>query len=156
MGRGLPPARRLRHRTLRTAGGIVPPPVERTRRGARRCGDLGAAAFGVRRPLRFLAYKLELDDQQIGELARILNALKTERAQAEVDARRAMAGLADAVAATTFDHQVATDAPSTDLGRGLRLGIAVLVAGLRSRTTATCRVASASRTGPARGNPFEG
>src|SRR5262249_43416211 len=33
-------------------------------------GDLGAGAFGVRRPLRFLAYKLELDEHQVAELAR--------------------------------------------------------------------------------------
>src|SRR5262249_35312949 len=72
--------------------------------------EAGPSAFGVRRPLRFLAYKLGLDDRQVGELARILNALKTERAQADVDARRAMAGLADAVASATFDSQAASAA----------------------------------------------
>src|SRR5512142_645500 len=50
----------------------------------------GGGAFGVRRPLRFLAYKLELDERQVGELARILDELKTERAQAAVDQRRAL------------------------------------------------------------------
>ena len=65
--------------------------------------DLGAGAFGVRRPLRFLAYKLDLDERQVGELARILNDLKTERAQAEVDARRATAAFADALAGEHFD-----------------------------------------------------
>src|SRR5664279_5847640 len=40
--------------------------------------DFGSGAFGVRRPLRFLAYKLELDERQVGELARILDELKTE------------------------------------------------------------------------------
>src|SRR5438067_1226112 len=45
-------------------------------------------AFGVRRPLRFLAYKLQLDEAQVAELARILSELKTERAQAAVDHRR--------------------------------------------------------------------
>src|SRR5215813_4880563 len=48
--------------------------------------------FGVRRPLRFLAYKLELDEKQVGDLARILNELKTERAQGDVDGRRTVAG----------------------------------------------------------------
>ena len=72
-------------------------------------GDLGAGAFGVRRPLRFLAYKLQPDEQQVAELARILNELKTERAQAEVDGRRAVAALADAIAGETFDQQKATD-----------------------------------------------
>jgi hypothetical protein len=44
----------------------------------------GRSGLGVRRPLRFLAHKLDLDEKQITELARILNDLKTERAQAEV------------------------------------------------------------------------
>ena len=58
----------------------------------------GGGAFGVRRPLRFLAYKLELDERQVAELARILDELKTERAQAEVDRRRSLSAFADAVA----------------------------------------------------------
>ena len=36
--------------------------------------------FGVRRPLRFLAHKLELEDRQIEKLAKILDELKTELA----------------------------------------------------------------------------
>src|SRR5262245_788574 len=47
-------------------------------------------AFGVRRPLRYLAYKLDLREEQTNELARILAELKTERAQAEVDERRTL------------------------------------------------------------------
>ena len=43
---------------------------------------LPSGTFGVRRPLRFLAYKLQLDPRQVGELAAILNELKTERVQA--------------------------------------------------------------------------
>ena len=87
--------------------------------------DVGAGAFGVRRPLRFLAFKLGLDERQVGELARILNALKTERAQAEVDARRAMAGLADAVAAASFDAQAAADAAAVRVRSAERLRDAV-------------------------------
>lgn len=67
--------------------------------------DDGGSSFGVRRPLRFLAYKLELDDRQVAELARIINALKTERAQAEVDRRRTVTALADAVAGDSFQEQ---------------------------------------------------
>ena len=44
---------------------------------------------GVRRPLRFLAWKLELDEDQLGEVAKILSELKTEDAQGEVDTREA-------------------------------------------------------------------
>src|SRR5437016_1901856 len=68
-------------------------------------GDWGGGAFGVRRPLRFLAYKLELDEKQVGELARVLNELKTERAQADVDHRRSIAGFADAISAEAFDEK---------------------------------------------------
>lgn len=66
--------------------------------------------LGVRRPLRFLAHKLDLREEQVTELAAILNELKTERAQAEVDDRRTVAGLADAVAAETFDDARAKEA----------------------------------------------
>jgi Spy/CpxP family protein refolding chaperone len=66
-------------------------------------GGYGGGSFGVRRPLRFLAYKLGLDERQITALARILDQLKTERAQAEVDRRRSVAAFADALAGDTFD-----------------------------------------------------
>jgi hypothetical protein len=56
----------------------------------------------VRRPLRFLAHKLDLSETQVSDLAAILNDLKTERAQAEVDDRRTLAAFADAVAGTAF------------------------------------------------------
>src|SRR5258708_12340914 len=63
-----------------------------------------AGGFGVRRPLRFLAYKLDLDDRQVTALARILDELKTERAQAEVDRRRTVSAFADALAGDAFDE----------------------------------------------------
>jgi len=46
----------------------------------------------------------------VAELARILNELKTERAQADVDDRRALAGLADAIAGGSFEEARATQA----------------------------------------------
>src|SRR5262245_10868149 len=55
-----------------------------------------AGGFGVRRPLRFLARKLDLDHSQMAELARILDELKIERAQADVDRRRTLSAFADA------------------------------------------------------------
>lgn len=69
-------------------------------------GDEGfgsGGGFGVRRPLRFLAHKLELDEKQVVTLARILDQLKTERAQAAVDDRRALGEFADALAGDAFD-----------------------------------------------------
>ena len=77
--------------------------------GADDQGDFGGGSFGVRRPLRFLAYKLDLRESQVGELAKILNDLKTERAQAEVDRRRTLSAFADAVASEAFDDAKAKE-----------------------------------------------
>jgi len=72
-------------------------------------GGFGAGAFGVRRPLRFLTYKLGLSESQVAGLARILDALKTERAQAAVDDRRTLAALADALSGDSFDESRAAE-----------------------------------------------
>lgn len=89
-------------------------------------GDgFGSGAFGVRRPLRFLAYKLELDERQVAELARILDELKTERAQAEVDRRRSLSAFADAVAGDTFDDAKAKQAAGQRVATAERLRDAV-------------------------------
>src|SRR5215470_4138537 len=69
--------------------------------------SFGGGAFGVRRPLRFLAYKLGLEEEQVTELAKILDELKTERAQAAVDQRRAVSAFADAIEGETFDEEKA-------------------------------------------------
>ena len=88
----------------------------------------GGGPFGVRRPLRFLAYKLELDEKQVGELAKILNELKTERAQASVDHRRTTSALADAVAADAFDAAGAEGAAALRVKSAERLRDAVVKA----------------------------
>ena len=72
--------------------------------------DSDRSGFGVRRPLRFLAHKLDLDEKQIAELVRILDDLKTERAQAEVDDRRSLAEFADSLAGDAFDAAKAGNA----------------------------------------------
>jgi Spy/CpxP family protein refolding chaperone len=72
-------------------------------------GDFGGGSFGVRRPLRFLAHRLDLDDRQVAELATILSELKTERAQAAVDHRRSTAAFADRIADETFDPAKVTE-----------------------------------------------
>ena len=90
--------------------------------GRGRCGDEGGdgpggdfegffgggGPFGVRRPLRFLAYKLGLDERQVGELAVLLDGLKVERAQAELDLRRTGSAYADLLAKETFDDEAAS------------------------------------------------
>ena len=73
-------------------------------------GDDDGGGFGVRRPLRFLAYKLDLDEKQVTELAKILDELKTERAQVAVDDRRSLADFAEAISGETFDAARATAA----------------------------------------------
>jgi Spy/CpxP family protein refolding chaperone len=91
-------------------------------------GGFGFGAFGVRRPLRFLAYKLNLTEAQVSQLARILNELKTERAQAAVDNRRAIAGFADAVAGETFDEAKARGAADDRVKSAGRIRDAVVKA----------------------------
>ena len=88
----------------------------------------GAGGFGVRRPLRFLAHQLDLDERQVSELARILDELKTERAQAEVDRRRTVAAFADAVAGDTFDATKAADGGDLRVKSAERLRAAVIQA----------------------------
>src|SRR5206468_84981 len=84
--------------------------------------------FGVRRPLRFLAHRLALDDRQIAELARILDELKTERAQAEVDRRRSLTAFADALAADAFDAAKGAEGGDLRVKSAERLRDAVLKA----------------------------
>ena len=73
-------------------------------------GETFPGGFGVRRPLRFLAWKLGLDEPQVTELASVLNELKTERAQAAVDDHRALALLADAAQGENFGDDPAAEA----------------------------------------------
>ncbi len=81
--------------------------------------------FGVRRPLRFLAYKLNLDEKQVGELARILDELKTERAQVAVDDRRSLADFAESLSGEAFDTARATTAGDRRVTSAQRLKEAV-------------------------------
>jgi Spy/CpxP family protein refolding chaperone len=88
----------------------------------------GGGGLGVRRPLRFLMHKLDLDEKQITELARILNELKTERAQAEVDRQRTIAAFADALSGDTFDAAKAAEGGASRVKTAERLRDAVLKA----------------------------
>jgi Spy/CpxP family protein refolding chaperone len=69
--------------------------------------DFMGSHFGVRRPLRFLAWKLDLDDKQVAEVAKILDQLKTDRAQAAVDDRRTLTDFADAFSGEHFGEDLA-------------------------------------------------
>jgi len=72
--------------------------------------EFAPGGFGVRRPLRFLAWKLGLEERQVAELAAVLNDLKTERAQAAVDDRRSLSVFAEAIAGESFDETKARQA----------------------------------------------
>lgn len=100
--------------------------------GARSWGDEMedefGGGFGVRRPLRFLAHRLGLDDAQVAALARILDELKTERAQAEVDRRRTLAAFVDAVSGEAFDDARAGEAGGGRVKSAERVRDAVLKA----------------------------
>ena len=87
--------------------------------------DFGGGPFGVRRPLRFLAFKLNLSEQQVAELAKILDELKTERAQAAVDDRRTTAAFADALGLEKFDESKAAEVGALRVKSAERLRDAV-------------------------------
>jgi len=92
-------------------------------------GDFfGGGPFGVRRPLRFLAHKLDLSEDQVAELARIIEELKTERAQAEVDHRRTVTALADAVETSTYNEARAREGGDLRVKSAERLRDAVTTA----------------------------
>src|SRR5262245_50486625 len=66
--------------------------------------------FGVRRPLRYLAFKLDLSEEQVRDVADVLNRLKTARGQSQLDWERSVADAADAFASGTFDETKVKDA----------------------------------------------
>lgn len=84
------------------------------------------SGFGVRRPLRYMAHRLDLDDEQIDKLAAILNLIKTERAQAQLDEQRSIAGIADAVEGDEFDTAAANEALASRVAAAERLKEEVL------------------------------
>jgi hypothetical protein len=102
-----------------------------TRRGD---DELGSAGLGVRRPLRFLAWKLDLTSEQIAAVARILERLKIERAQAEVEQRRSAAALADALEGESFDSAAASVAADhrADSARAVQKAVGTALAELHA------------------------
>ncbi len=97
----------------------------RHRRSQGRTG-VQASGFGVRRPLRYMAHRLDLDDDQIDTLAGILNVLKTERAQARLDEQKSIAGIADAVEGEAFDAERVEEALTLRVAAAERLKHEVL------------------------------
>jgi Spy/CpxP family protein refolding chaperone len=96
--------------------------------------ELGSAGLGVRRPLRYLAWKLDLTPEQLAATARILERLKIERAQAEVEHRRSAAALADALEGDAFDGTAASVAADhrADSARSVQKAVATALADLHA------------------------
>ncbi len=82
--------------------------------------------FGVRRPLRFLAHKLDLTEKQAAAVAKILDELKTERAQGNVDERRTASAFAAAFENPQFDVEGAALAAERRVESAKRLRDAVV------------------------------
>ena len=112
---------------------------------------LASAGLGVRRPLRFLASRLDLVDVQSAQLARILERLKLERAQASLDLRRAAADLADALEASEFTREKVDSASTrrTDAARRVENAVATALQELHAllEPDQRARLAEFVRTG---------
>ena len=91
-------------------------------------GHGGGPMFGVRRPLRVMANELELEDDQVERLARIIDELKTDRAQAAVDERKSVGLIADALLDAELDRGKLGEALNLRVRSAERLRDAVLAA----------------------------
>ena len=91
-------------------------------------GHGGGPIFGVRRPLRVMAHELGLEDEQVERLARIIDELKTGRAQAAVDERRSVGLIADALLEPEVDRAKLTEALDLRVKSAEKLRDAVLEA----------------------------
>jgi Spy/CpxP family protein refolding chaperone len=72
--------------------------------------------FGMRRPLRHLAWKLNLNEDQVRGLVDILDRLKTGYGQARLDRQRSTSDVAAAFSKDSFDDS-AVSAALTGRGR---------------------------------------
>ena len=65
--------------------------------------------FSIKRPLRFLIHKLELEEDQVHEIADTLSDFKIEKDVADIERRRAKKVLAAALKADVFDREKAEE-----------------------------------------------
>lgn len=84
------------------------------RRGHRRSGS-----FGVRRPLRYLSYQLDLDETQRRQIAAALDAVKIEREQVALDEKKMVSDVADLVGVEA-DATLSSDALKDALSARVR------------------------------------
>lgn len=79
------------------------PPWRRGRGHGPGHGPGPGGPFGGRRPMRFLARRLDLSDEQFRKVAAVLSALRVARKQAGLDRQRTMARYAEALEASPLD-----------------------------------------------------
>ena len=72
----------------------------------------GGPIFGMRRPLRHLAWKLNLTDAQIRDVVDVLDKMKTAYNQARLDRDRSTSEIAAVFSAAAFDAERAGSALS--------------------------------------------
>jgi hypothetical protein len=106
--------------------------------------------FGVRRPLRHLAWKLNLDEDQVRKLVDILDKLKTGYAQARLDRDRSTSDVAAVFSAAEFDNDRANAAfnmrtATETLNQELLTAIRALFEMLTKRTAQGIRLSAAFR-----------
>ena len=82
--------------------------------------------FGVRRPLRYLSHRLDLDDQQRRVLAASFERIKIEREQAALDRKRSDSQVADKLTQQELAVEDLQQAmcPRTDIAQRLQATIA--------------------------------
>jgi len=83
-------------------------------------------SFGARRPLRYLSYRLDLDERQQRQVAAILERVKVEREQAKLDEKKTVSDLASVVTGETVsvDGFQQALAPRVDSARNLQTALA--------------------------------
>ncbi|XOV83000.1 MAG: hypothetical protein ACFHXK_19370 [bacterium] len=94
-------------------------------RGRRGGHHGGGSYFGVRRPIRYLAYQLDLDDRQTRKIAAVLDRLKVEREQARLDEARTVIDIASMVTHPDLSVDMLKDALGPRVSSAEQLQIAV-------------------------------
>lgn len=86
----------------------------------------GGGGFGIRRPLRYLSYHLDLDESQRRSVAASFERIKLEREQVELDHKKLDASLADqfARADVSVDDLRQTLAPRTQSDANMQTVVA--------------------------------
>jgi len=85
-----------------------------------------SGGFGARRPLRYLSYRLDLDERQQRLVAAILDRLKIDREQARLDEKKTLSELAGVVSAAEISVEAFQRAlaPRVDSARDLQTSAA--------------------------------